>query len=260
MFRRNLLISCCLLLAGSFSASAASQVDPEDFKLELTGSVWILNSSGQIQANGSPIDIVKDLAAAQNQPTFFGKLVFKPGRRHRILVEGAPYRLGGSNTVTRTIVYHDEVFNVNENIRWSAGLNYVFGGYQYDLISNRMGHLGLSVGGAYLSGTGAIRALPDGPASTKSQTIGLPLAGVEFRIFPIPEHPIFEINGGMRGIGLGDYGHYVEGTGSAGIMIGHLAFEGGYRAVNANLHDSREGGSRLFLHLNGPIVSLSFRY
>jgi hypothetical protein len=259
MFRPNLLICCCLLLATSFSA-AASQFDPEDFKLELTGSAWILDSSGQIQANGSPIDIVKDLAVEQNQSTFFGRLVFKPARRHRIIVEGAPYRLGGSNTVTRTIVYHDEVFNVNENIRWTADLNYVFGGYQYDLISNRMGHLGLSVGGAYLSGTGIIRAVPDGPVSSKSQTIGLPLAGAEFRLFPVPHHSIFEINGGLRGIGLGGYRHYVEATGSAGIMMGHLALEGGYRAVNANLHDSTEGGSRLFLHLNGPIVSLSFHY
>lgn len=258
MFRTKLLLFRGLLLASALTASAAS--DPENFKFELTGSAWILNPSGQIQANGSPVDLVKDLAAQQNQATFFGKLVLKPGRRHRILVEGTPFRLGGTNTLSRTIVYHDEVYNVNETVRWNSDLNYIFGGYQYDLISNPMGHLGLSIGGAYLSGTALIRTIPAGITSSKSQSIGLPLAGAEFRVFPIPHHSLFEVNAGARGMAFGDYGHYVEGTANVGINFGHVAFEGGYRAVNANLHQSSEGGSGLFLHLNGPIVSLVFRY
>jgi hypothetical protein len=259
MIKSKFLIAICFLLSIGFAASAADAA-AENFKFELSGSAWILNPSGQIQANGAPIDLVKDLAAQQNQPTFFGQFVFKPGRRHRIVVEGSPLRLGGTNTLSRTIVYHDEIYHVNETVTWNSSLNYAFGGYQYDVLSNPAGHLGFSIGGAYLGGTAEIHTVPNGISSSKSQSIGLPLAGAEFRVFPIPHHSLFEINGSARGIAVGSYGHYIEGTGSAGLLLGHVALEGGYRAVNANLHDTKEGGSGLFLHLNGPIVSLVVRY
>ena len=61
----------------------ASGNDPEQFHLEVTGSGWLVNSGGNIQSNGTPINLVTDLGVAQQQPTFWGNLVFKPARRHR---------------------------------------------------------------------------------------------------------------------------------------------------------------------------------
>ena len=48
---------------------------------------------GVIQADGSPVNLVEDVGVYQEQPTFFGRLVFNPGRKHRIIVEGTPFRL-----------------------------------------------------------------------------------------------------------------------------------------------------------------------
>src|SRR5579884_1381233 len=139
-------------------ANAASTENPEDFRIEITPSAWLVDSSGTIQANGTPVDLVSDLGAKQQKPTFFGTLVLKPGRRHRIVLEGMPLSLSGFNIVNRTIVYRGQTFTVNQTLRSSAEFNYLFGGYQYDLLIGPRGHLGLSIGGAYIQTSGTITA------------------------------------------------------------------------------------------------------
>ena len=242
------------------ACSAQTGEGPENFHFEVTGSAWILNTGGKIQANGSPIDLVNDLGAQQQQPTFYGQLVFKPARKHRIVLEGTPFDIHGNNTIVRSISYRGQTFNISEAVQSSATLTYFFGGYQYDVLSGPMGHLGFSAGAAYLSATGSIQALQTATVASKSEVIGLPLAGAEFRIFPLRGHRIFEVDGGMRGMGFGSYGHYVEANGNAGIGVGPLTFQAGYRAVNVDLHQSSNGGSGLSARLQGPIFSVLLRY
>ena len=106
----------------------------------------------------------------------------------------------------------------------------------------------------------AISAVQTATVASKSETIGLPLAGAEFRIFPIPGHRIFEIDGGLRGMGFGSYGHYVQANGNAGVAIGPITLQAGYRAVNVDLHQSSNGGSGLSARLQGPIFGALFRW
>jgi hypothetical protein len=233
---------------------------PEDFRVEITGSAWLVNSGGAIQATGTPIDLVNDLGVRQQQPTFYGKFVFKPTRRQRIVLEGTPFALNGNNTVNRTLVYRGRTFNVSDTVKSNADLNYFFGGYQFDVLSGSAGHLGFSVGGAYLGATGTIQSLTANTTATKTQTIGLPLAGAEFRLFPIPGHHWLDLDGEVRGMGFGSYGHYVQATGNGGVWFGHFGLQGGYRAVNADLHETGNGGSGIAVRLKGPIFSLAFKW
>lgn len=123
---------CWALVQGQTAPSAsASGDDPENFRVEVTGSAWLVNSSGTIQAGGAvpfligsatAIDLVSDLGVKQRQPTFYGRLVIKPGRKHRIVLEGTPIRLDGTNTVTQTIIYQGQTFAVGETLR-----TYLFG-------------------------------------------------------------------------------------------------------------------------------------
>ena len=262
---RELIFLCgATLLAGSHafsqSPSGTTSEDPEAFRVELTGSAWILKSGGTIQSGGAPIDLVNDLGVEQNKPTFSGQLVFKPGRRHRIVVEGTPFALSGLQTVNRTISYRGQVFNVSQTVRSSADMSYVFGGYQYDLLSGPKGHLGVSIGGAYLSATGVIQGVQSGNTGKKTETVGMPLAGVEWRIFPIPGHKILEFDGGMRGMAFGSYGHYVEAGGNAGLCVGPVIFQAGYRAVNADLHQASGNQSGVNARLQGPTFSIVGRF
>ncbi len=244
----------------SLLARASSEGNPEDFRVELTGAAWLVNSSGTLQASGTPIDLISDLGAEQQQPTFYGRLVVKPGRKHRIVIEGTPFRISGFNTVNRTIVYRGETFNVNETVRSSADLDYVFAGYQYDVLSGPGGHLGFSAGGAYLGATGIINALQAGTTASKTETIGLPLAGADGRLFPIRGHRIFTIEGDIRGMDVGGYGHYLEASGSGGVSVGPVTLLAGYRTVNADIHSSSSTNPEgVNVHFKGPIFSVEWR-
>jgi hypothetical protein len=145
LLKSFLILLCQALLQGATALCAAqvpgtSANDPESFRIELTGSAWLVNSSGTIQAGGSlasaissttAIDLVTDLGVKQRQPTFYGRLVIKPRRKHRIVIEGTPVQLQGTNVVSRTVIYQGETFTVGQTLKSSADVNYFFGGYQY---------------------------------------------------------------------------------------------------------------------------------
>lgn len=239
---------------------AGGSEDPESFHIEITAGAWLVDTGGQIQASGAPIDLVSDLNAEQGRATFYGQLVFKPARRHRIVAEGSPFRVTGLNSVTRTIVYRGQTFNVSQTVRSNGSLDYAFIGYQYDVLSGRKGHLGFSVGPAYLGATGLLQSVETNTSATRTEQIVLPLAGTEFRIFPIPGHKLFEIEGGIRGMAFGDYGYFAEATGSGGLVLGPVTLLAGYRAVNTEIYVSNNGGSGVTARLHGPIFSGMFRW
>jgi hypothetical protein len=168
--------------------------------------------------------------------------------------------LRGANVITRTVIYQGQAFTIGQTVESSADVNYFFGGYQYDVVSVPAGHFGFSVGGAYLNATGTIRGVESGLVATKSETVGLPLAGAEGRVFLIPGHQLLEIDGGVRGMAFGGYGHYVEGMINGGIGFGPLTIQAGYRAVSADLHSTSDGGNGVDVRLHGPIFSLQARW
>ena len=171
------------------------------------------------------------------------------------------FALDGLKTVTRSISYRGQLFDVTQTLRSSADMSYFFGGYQYDVLSGPKGHLGFSVGAAYLSATGTIQGVQSGVVASKTETVGLPLAGTEFRVFPIPGHKRFEFDGGVRGMGFGSYGHYIEATGNGGVALGPVIFQAGYRGVNTDLHVTSGGNaSGVSVRLKGPIFSIVGRF
>jgi hypothetical protein len=199
----SLLGGITLFFPGLSSAQSifSGRENPENFRIEVMGSSWIVHPGGQIQANGTPADFVNDLNLEQNNSTFFGQLVFKPGRRHRIIAEGTPFQINGLNTIDRPIVYRGRTFNVNETIASKASLDYLFAGYQYDVLTGPKGHLGFNVGAAYLDATGTLAAQATSALAsastmaTENQKLAFSLAGVDFRVFPIPGRSIVEIEG-----------------------------------------------------------------
>ncbi len=242
------------------SASGFQSESPEDFRIEVTGAAWVVNSGGYLSDKGSPVDFVSDLNLSQQRSTFYGLFVFKPARKHRIVLEGTPFSESGNNTIHRTFVYSGRSFDVSDNIQSSANLNYFFAGYQYDLLSNPWGHLGVSVGGAYVSAYGSILASKAPPPATGTQKVGLPLAGVEFRIFPIPHHRLLEVDGGLRGMDFGGYGYFAEAGANAGLCFGPVTFQAGYRDVSFDLHNTGLNADGVTARLKGPIFSGMFRW
>jgi hypothetical protein len=234
---------------------AFSQMDT--FRAEVTTSAWHAAIEGTVQSSASPIALHGDLNL-NDQWTFFGKLAFKPARRHRINVEGSPYDFSGTNTLLRTITFNGRTYTVSDTVASDASLTYIFGGYQYDLISRDRGHFGLEAGGAYLNGSGTIRSSSTGISATRSETIGLPLAGAEFRVFFGPGH--LNVNGEAKGMSLGGYGYYFQGVVNLGAGFRRVMFQAGYQYLNANIHENRSASpTGISPVISGPIFSIQLR-
>ena len=257
---KTFIVLAGCLLSLSTLARGAGKEDPESFRIEVSGSSWLLNTSGNVQSSGTVIDFVSDLGFEQRQPTFYGKLVFKPGRKHRLILEGSPFSFSGLNTIHRSVTYQGETFNVDQTLKTTSTLEYIFAGYQYDVIRRPAGHLGFSVGGAYMNAGATILSVQEANTATGTQQLGLPLIGAEFRVFPLPSHKWIDIDGGVRGVALGSYGHYVEGQANAGVWIGPISLQGGYRIVNADLHQAGSDPGGIALHMRGPIFTLLFQW
>jgi hypothetical protein len=233
--------------------------DPEDFTFEVTGSIWTRDSRGTLFDKNTSLDLARDLGANQNVYTFFGKLAFKPTYHQRILVEGTPLGLQGSHNAVESFVYGGTRFTLNEPLATSASLSYVFAGYEYDFLCGRRGHLGASLGAAYMNASGTVTAAAAGISGTRSQRVGLPLAGIEFRIFPIRDHYWFAIDGRMKGMDFGSYGHYVDANLNIGVWMKHLGLQAGYRGITTLLEENGRLNAGFQLRLTGPIFSVAFK-
>jgi hypothetical protein len=250
-----------LVFALSLAASTAPLFaeGPDSFHFELTGAAWLNAPSGFIQAKGTPIDFVHDLAAGATEARFYGRLVVKPALKHRFIVEGSPLSFTGSNSISRSIVFLNRTYNINTTVNTDLSLNYFYAGYQYDPFVGSYGHLGFQVGAAYLGAQGTLTSVSAGLTETKSIAAPIPMPGTEFRLFPIPHVHFVQVEGFVRGLPAGSYGYFVEGGAQAGVRYRHFAVMAGYREMFANLHNSN-GLDALGLHLKGPIVSVSYQY
>ena len=237
-----------------FTAVLRAQ-DAEHFRVELTLSGWATSVEGDVQAGGLPVDLESDLAL-EDRWTFFGRLVLKPARRHRVIIEGAPYRFEGRNTLQRTIVYAGRTYTISEDVASSAELTYVFGGYQYDFLSRPTGHLGIQGGVAYVDAVGEISSITRAITGRHQERFPIPLAGIEGRGFIVPGR--VSISGEIRGMTLGPFGRFIQGGVDAGVTLGPVTFMAGYKVLDSDVHEE-EGGSGVRPRISGPVFSIQFR-
>ncbi len=233
--------------------------DFESFRVELTGSALLLDSSGTIQSGITPLDLRNDLDIDRKQPHFYGKLVVKPGRRHRLMVEGIPYRLHGDAVIARQVVFAGRTFDIRDQVTSAATIDYVAGAYQFDLVSLSQGHLGLLAGVGYVNASGALTSRNFGFTGTERQSFAFPQAGVEGRAFLIPHSNLLAIDGELKGMTLGKHGHWVQFGVNGGVALGrHITLRAGYMLTGADVHraDNTRGFEPLF---RGPVFGIQLR-
>jgi hypothetical protein len=232
----------------------------ENFRVEATASAWHTRVSGELQSGILPIDLRSDLNL-DDSFNFVGRLVLKPGRRHRFVIDGGPYESTGSNRLTRSISYNGQLYRVSDVIDSKASLTSIFGGYQFDVISRDQGHLGFLAGGVYLDAEGTIRSGTTGFSATRTYQLGLPLAGMEFRAFLIPGSRLLNVNAEVRGMQFGDNGHYVRATPAVGLSFGIFTLQAGFIFLDAEIHENRSAGIRtgIALRMTGPVFGIQIR-
>jgi hypothetical protein len=238
---------------------AAAQEDFENFRVELTAAAWLVNPSGTIQSGITPVELRRDLQLEQSQAHFFGKLVVKPGRRHRLMIEGIPYRLSGAATISRQIVFAGRTYNVQDFVTSTADITAIAGGYQFDVISRPQGHFGFLAGVGYVDATGVLASRDFGFRGTEHQSFPFPQAGAEGRAFLLPHRNLLEIDGELKGMSLGGYGHYLQFAIRGGFNAGrHLTIQAGYMLADADVH--RQDQTRGFqTRFQGPVFGIQLR-
>jgi hypothetical protein len=255
---RQVSHACALLLLTSVARAQHNGL--EDFRVEVSGYAWIVDAHGTIQSGIVPIDLRRDLNIEQDQPRFYGKLVVKPARHHRLIVEGAPYRMDGAANLTRQITFAGSTYTVQDFVTSTASIDFVAAGYQYDAIVRTRGHLGFSAEGGYVNGSGTLTSRNFGFRASEQQSFGFPIAGAEGRVLPLLRSNLLQIEGEIKGMALGRYGHYLQMAVRGGIGIGRwLTLSAGYMRVDADVH--RSDGTRGFSPtFQGSVVGLQLRY
>lgn len=244
-----------MLLLASFAA--AQENDFERSRVEVSADLWFMNTVGDFQSDGTLVNLKSDLGLEQGKLTPVFRLVLKPGRKHRLIFEGTPYRLDGFNQLNRAIVFEGTTYPFQDRIDSNVKLDYFHAGYQYDLVRRAQGHFGLQAGVAYVKASGSIRSAVTGISESAEQKLPLPTVGGEFRVFPIPGSRRISLNGELRGMSAGHYGHYLQYQAGAGLqVIGGLYVKGGYRSLEVDGHVDDTIFSPRFA---GPVFSIEFR-
>jgi hypothetical protein len=242
------------LIFGLLSAEGA-----DGGRFEFTGSYWFPNIRGAVRSGVNSVDLRGDLGIEQQRLTSFGSIVLKPGRNHRIVVEGTPFRLRGVADLAREFKYNGKDFFVADTAQSALDLLYLFGGYRYDVVNRQSGNLGLVAGIAYLNAEGSIRSLSTNTTAKESRSIPLPLVGAAFQRNLIGgRHPV-SIGGDAKGMWAGDYGRFALGTVQLGFRImANLTIKAGYGVTQLDLHTKNQ--SVLFKStFAGPVVSVHVR-
>jgi len=248
-----LLLLSSQLFAGGGAAS--SREGPEDYRLELSASFWRMNTSGDIHAGGDAMNLVSDLGVAQRQRIYDGRLVLKFHRKQRFVLEGTPISIHGLNTVNRTVTYFGDQFSVSDTLKSSAQMNYIYGGFHHDWVSGSMGRFGSSIGAAYLGLAGTFQGEKSGINKANSTPFGLPLAGLDFRLYLVPNKRWIALEGAVRGLPVGNYGHWVEGTAGVGGWVGPVGVQVGYREMLIDFHQTGIDPNGLNLRFQGPTAT-----
>src|ERR1041384_1754703 len=174
---------------------------------EFTAGVWPVTPSGNVLSHGTTTDFRSDLGIGSKVHPIF-KAVIKPAAKHGFSVEFVPYRFEGENTLAKSFRFAGQTYPAQDTIHSKANLNYLYGGYQYDILRRERGFLAVVAGIAYFDASVRAESRVFG-SSDEERKLPLPIAGVRFRVFPF-EGDFFNINGEIKGMSYGGYGRYIH--------------------------------------------------
>lgn len=249
-----------IALFSSHLFAASGKEGPEDYRIELSGTFWRMNTNGTIHDNGTPVNLLTDLGAAQHNKIFDGRLTLKFKRKYRFVLEGTPISIHGLNTINTTVTYFGQQYSVSDTLKSSAQIDYIYVGIHRDWFSGRMGRVGSSIGGAYLGLSGNIQAEQSGVNEKNSTPFGLPFIGVDFRLYPIPNKRWLAVEGSARGLPAGGYGHWFEASGGVGGWLGPIGMQLGYREILIDFHQTGVDPNGINLRFYGPTATVFFNW
>jgi hypothetical protein len=262
-------VVCIALLCPSISRAQTSN-EFDEYKVRLQGTWFYLSPTGSVRgsADQRPVDFQKDLGFS-DYSIGGAKLDWKFTHKNHVYVVFVPFYSTKTTTLTRTITFQGQTFDVGVTANSSLHSFLVAPGYQYDIIRRRRGHLGLGVQVDFLNATAKINATAQvaggasgsGMVSAEGSLLApIPVAGPQYRLY-LTNSPRVFIDGNLYGMYLFGYGNFISVDDAIGVAINkHVSVTAGYAlASRANIHGSQ---NRLALTLTqkGPQVGVQLSF
>jgi hypothetical protein len=217
----------------------------------LSGSVSVGNSGGLlVPTTITPSNI--GLQTSQTEP--IGKIVFNVLYSNRISFSYVPYNYTGSKTISESINFNGQPYNVNTYVTSKLDLNSYKLFYTHNFSISRYVEIGFGVGVDVFTATAELDSQQYGNQS-KSVGAPIPLIGARLKISPTN---LLSFVGKLQGFSTGSKGYYYHYNLGLNVKpIPLLAVFAGYNYDNIHLNTNSVDGTMTF---SGPEVELRLKF
>ncbi len=250
---RRIIVAVILCFVALPLVRAQDAGDLDNYKWRVDGDWWYSHPSGYFGANGTNnyFDINRDFGFG-SYSTFTGKLDWHFAHKHHLLLNGSPNYVSKTDTLSRTIMFEGQTFDVGASVSASINSFNIAPGYQYDIIRRDHGYLGLEIDFNLIKTTAKLDLAANvnnvTGARSASRTFWAPLPdfGLSGRWYPLQDSNRLSFGGSFRGMPFFGYGNFMTAHGDVGVgLTKHLNLRGGY-----------EMGSRLSVHGTGDQIAV----
>ncbi|MGC1449889.1 MAG: hypothetical protein WA830_07625 [Candidatus Sulfotelmatobacter sp.] len=265
---KKILIAVLFCLAVLPLVRAQDANDLDNYKWRVDGDWWYSDPSGYFGDNktNNYFDINKDFGFG-SYSTFTGKLDWHFAHKHHFLLAGTPNSTSKTSTLSRTIMFAGQTFDVGAAVTASLdGIN-IAPGYQYDIIRRDHGYLGLEIDLNFIQTTGKLSLAGNAGSvagsATGSRTFWAPVPdfGPVFRWYPLHDSNRLSFGGSFRGMPFFGYGNYMTGRADVGVgLTRHLNIRGGYQmGTRLSIHGTADQVAIQVTH-KGPTAGIEYSF
>jgi hypothetical protein len=255
----------CLLFCGLRPLFAeGDEVDPD--KLHMRAMWWFSQPSGFFKSSGSEgggeVDLHRDLGFG-SYSTFTGNLDWRFARKHHLLFGVSPVNSSRRTTLSRTIDFQGDTFDVGVAVDTEIRSLMFSPGYQWDFIRRKQWYLALGTQvnlldtSAKITGTASVNGQSATRTAKGSVFAPLPVIGPRARWFPIHDSRRLDLDGILQGMYFFGYGDFYAARANADIAFSrHWDFTAGYQlGTRLSIHGSSDQiGVRLTQ--KGPVAGV----
>ncbi len=231
-----------------FIASQKLRADGPDldvYKFRIQADWWFSRPSGSFSGadNSGSFDVDKDLGFG-DYSTFSGQADWRFTRKNHFTFGSAPVRSNKTTTLTKTIEFQGDTFDVGTIVKSTIRSYAYVPGYQYDFIRRNQGYLAgtaqleLLDTSASITGTVAVNGQSRTQTASGSFFAPLPIIGVHGLWYPMSKSDRVSLEGLITGMYFFGYGDFIASRGNISFGLSkHWRAELGYQM-----------GSRLSIH------------
>ena len=250
----------------------AADDDLDNAKWKIDANAWISAPTGNFQSQSGKgnFDLQRDFGFG-NYATFFAKTDWRFKRKHHLLLGVTPVLSSRTTTLSRTITWEDETYDVGAKANADVRSLIITPCYQYDIFRRRTWSLGFQANlnviytDASLKLVGTVSG-PGGSGSGSQERTGtffapLPAIGPVFHWYPVPSRSRIYVTGAITGMSFFGYGNFYSGNAVLGIPVSRsLDIRAGYLLGSRLKITGSNDQIGLRLTQKGPVVGVEYHW